>query len=173
MTNAMWHWARGMALASTGQIERARVELRLQRGAVKRLPADAQAGLNRASDIFAIAENVLNARIASARHNYQMAARFLQKAVQTEDALAYDEPPPWYLPSRESLGAVLMLGGRYSEAEKVFRDDLARNPHNGRSLFGLMQSLKAQNKQDEARAFETEFSNAWKRADTQLKIEEM
>ncbi|HMF58629.1 MAG TPA: hypothetical protein VK619_19950 [Pyrinomonadaceae bacterium] len=172
-SNAMWHWARGMALASTGQIERARVELRLLLGAASHMPADAQWGLNKLSDILEIASNVLNARIASAQRNYQMAVQFLQKAVQTEDALAYDEPPAWYLPSRESLGAVMMLSGQYAEAEKVFREDLIRNPHSGRSLFGLMQSLKAQNKQQEAQAAETEFTNAWKRADTQLKIEEM
>ncbi len=173
ITNAMWHWARGMALASKGQAERARIELRSLRAARSRLQPDAQWGLNKSSDLYEIAEQVLAARIASAKKNYRMAAHFLQKAVEIEDALAYDEPPAWYLPSRETLGAVLMMSGQFAEAEKVFRDDLTRNPHSGRSLFGLVQSLKAQNKHDEAQTLEAEFTKAWKRADTQLKIEEM
>jgi Flp pilus assembly protein TadD len=95
----------------------------------------------------------------------------MQAAVTAEDALAYDEPPAWFLPVRESLGGALMANGRYAEAERVFRDDLERNRRNGRSLFGLMESLKAQRKTDAARMVEQEFQAAWKDADFKLSID--
>ncbi|MGB9179973.1 MAG: hypothetical protein WCB68_12070, partial [Pyrinomonadaceae bacterium] len=76
-------------------------------------------------------------------------------------------------PMREPFGGALMLQGKYSEAEKVFRADLEKNPHSGRSLFGLSESLKAQGKEEEAQTARKEFEAAWKNADTQLKIKEL
>jgi hypothetical protein len=64
-----------------------------------------------------------------------------------------------------------MANGRYADAERVFRDDLERNRRNGRSLFGLMESLKAQRKTDAARMVEQEFQAAWKDADFKLSID--
>lgn len=66
------------------------------------------------------------------------------KAVAVQDALAYGEPPDWYHPARESLGATLLGAGRAGDAEAVFRADLERNPRSGWSLFGLWKSLEAQ-----------------------------
>ena len=64
---------------------------------------------------------MLDANIARAKHDYKAAAALLTKAALAEDALNYDEPPDWYLPPRESLGAVLFLDGRAKEAEAAFR----------------------------------------------------
>ena len=88
--------------------------------------------------------------------------------MEIEDSLAYDEPPTWFLPVREMLGGALMRQGDFAEAEQVFRDDLQRNRRNGRSLFGLMESLKAQKKDYAAAMVQREFENAWKNADTKL-----
>ena len=87
--------------------------------------------------------------------------------------MVYDEPPDWYYPLRESLGAALLRAGQASEAEMVFREGLRRSPHNGRVLFGLLESLKAQNKMDSAFWVEREFELAWKKADTKLRIEDL
>lgn len=62
-----------------------------------------------------------------------------------------------------------MLNGDYAEAEKVFRVDLDKNPRSGRSLFGLLKSLKAQGKNYDAQLMQKEFEVAWKNADIQLK----
>ena len=88
----------------------------------------------------------------------------LKRAVSAQDALAYDEPPAWYYPVRESLGAALLANGRGAEAEAVFREDLKRNARNGRSLFGLMESLKAQKKTTDAEWVRKQFEEAWKGA---------
>jgi hypothetical protein len=96
-----------------------------------------------------------------------------RKAVSLQDALFYDEPPPWYYPVRESLAAALLRDGRAGEAEQVFREDLEKNPSSGRSLFGLLESLKAQKKAANAAWVEREFAVAWKDADIKLKIEDL
>jgi hypothetical protein len=88
--------------------------------------------------------------------------------VAVEDALTYDEPADWPYPVRHWLGAVLLEAGRASEAESVYREDLHVHRENGWSLFGLMQSLKAQGKTAEAAEVETRFQQAWKRADVTL-----
>ena len=93
----------------------------------------------------------------------------LQSAVKEQDALKYDEPPAWMIPIRHSLGAVLMKMRRFAEAEQIYRDDLARLPDNGWSLFGLAQSLRQQQKNsDEVAALDTKFQKTWAKADTKI-----
>jgi hypothetical protein len=74
---------------------------------------------------------------------------------------------------RESLGAALLLSGKAGEAEKVFRDDLARNPRNPRSLFGLREALKAQNRAYDAQFVDKQFQAAWKSPSVTLKVEDL
>ncbi|HEY7535049.1 MAG TPA: hypothetical protein VH878_03805 [Thermodesulfobacteriota bacterium] len=169
ITNAMWHFARGMAYAATGRFNNAETERKQFISVNKTIPAEATWDLNSANSVLKIPENVLDARIALARGNKQTAIKFLRKAAEAEDTLNYAEPPSWYIPVRESLGGVLMLNGDYAEAEKVFRADLEKNPRNGRSLFGLYKSLKAQGKNYDAQLVQREFEVAWKNADIQLK----
>ncbi len=175
ITRSLWHWGRGMAFAATGKIKEAEAELKTFVAAEEATPPDATYGSqNTARGVLKIAEHFLNARIARAKNDKKGAIEFLRKAVEAEDALAYDEPPGWYHPlSRESLGGALVLDAQYGEAEKVFREDLARNRRNGRSLFGLMESLKAQGKRREAELVRREFERAWKNADTPLRIEDL
>ena len=89
----------------------------------------------------------LDARIASARGEHDRAIKFWQQAVAAADQLPYDEPPVWFYPVRESLGAALLAAGRAADAERVFRDDLVKHPRNARSLFGLQAALAKQGKE--------------------------
>ena len=88
----------------------------------------------------------LDARIAGARGEHDRAIKFWQQAVAAADQLPYDEPPVWFYPVRESLGAALLAAGRDADAERVFRDDLVKHPRNARSLFGLQAALTKQGK---------------------------
>ena len=169
-TRAVWTWARGMAFAATGKTNEAEAALNSFRSAEQAVPAEMQFGLNKASDILKIADRTLAARISVARGERARAAELLREAVATEDALAYDEPPAWFLPARETLGAVLLADGRAAEAETVFREDLKHNPRSGRSLFGLAESLKAQRKMRAAADARRQFAAAWKNADTRLTV---
>jgi tetratricopeptide (TPR) repeat protein len=172
-TTALWRFGRAMAYASTGKIESAEKERSLMVSAVKAFPAERMYGFNTASSVFSIAENVLSARIAMAKNEKRAAIEFLKKALEVEDSLNYDEPEDWYIPIRESLGGALMLNGENSEAEKVFRAELEKHRRNGRALFGLMESLKAQGKKHAADFVQREFEAAWKNADTKLRIEDL
>jgi hypothetical protein len=88
--------------------------------------------------------------------------------VAIQDGLVYDEPPAWYYPVRESLGAELVRMGRAAEGEKVLREGLRRSPRNGFMLFGLMESLRAQKKEFEE--VKREFEAAWGKADFKLSL---
>lgn len=170
-TTALWHFGRAMAYASTGKPDSAEKERSLLVSAVKNLPKDQPYGFNTAHDVFNVAGNVLSARIALAKNDKQAAIEFLKKAVDVEDLLNYDEPEDWYIPVRESLGGMLIISGSYAEAESVFRAELKKHPRNGRALFGLMESLKKQNKT--AAGVQREFDAAWKNADTRLRVEDL
>jgi hypothetical protein len=171
--NTLWHWARAMAHAARGQTAEAEAERAAFIEAQKQMPQGADWGLNSASNILKIGSNLLDAKIAAAKHEEPAALASLRKAVEAEDALAYDEPPAWFIPARESLGGALLMSGKPAEAETVFRADLEKNPRSGRSLFGLLESLKAQGKTYPAQFVQREFETAWKNADTQLKIEDL
>jgi tetratricopeptide (TPR) repeat protein len=143
-TSAVWHFVRGMANAATGKIAAATSESQALLTASQTIPLEATIGFSPASRILDIATKVLDAKIAQAKKDYESAIQLLKTATVAEDALDYVELPDWYLPTRELLGGVLLAKGDYAEAEKVFRADLAKNPHNGRSLLGLQTSLEAQ-----------------------------
>jgi tetratricopeptide (TPR) repeat protein len=170
---AIWHFSRGMAYEAKGRLPDAEREFAALLDIQKAMPADANFGLNKASKVLKIAEHVLGARIAMRTTGDQSTGlELLRKGVEVEDSLAYDEPQSWFLPVRVWLGGSLMRAGDHAGAEQVFRADLERNKRNGRSLFGLIESLKAQKKDHEARLIQQQFESAWKNADTTLKIED-
>ncbi|MDQ1557339.1 MAG: hypothetical protein QOD32_399 [Pyrinomonadaceae bacterium] len=170
-TRALWHWSRGLAHAATGKTAEAEAEQKTFDAAVKALPEGARFGGNAGRDVLRVAAHILAARIAGARGERKLALQLFRQAVEAEDALVYSEPPDWYYPpSRESLGGALLAGGDYAEAERVFRADLERNRRNGRSLFGLAESLKGQGNTYAAALVRQEFERAWKNADAPLKV---
>ena len=170
----MWRYTRTLAFAAQGQREKAAAEKDLFAKESDALPATLELGLqNPPKAVFAIAMHVLEARIAGAAGNREEAIAHFRKAVELQDALNYDEPADWYYPVRESLGATLLAAGYTKEAERIFRDDLRRNPRNPRSLFGLRESLKAQHRDADAEWVEREFKAAWAGADTKLELKDL
>ena len=125
-------------------------------------------GVTRVVDLARIAEWVLAGETAARRGQYEQAIDKLNEAAKLEDALRYYEPPLWHIPVRHSLGAVLLQAGRPAEAEAAYRIDLMQHPHNGWALFGLKQSLEAQQKMQDAKTTDQEFQKAWARADVKL-----
>lgn len=115
-----------------------------------------------------IAERTVNAELALARGDDAAAIAALTEAVAIEDLIPYDEPPGWHSPVRQSLGAVMLAAGRPADAERVYREELQRNPQNGWSLKGLALALRQQRRTDEAIAVEKQLQVAWQHADVQL-----
>jgi tetratricopeptide (TPR) repeat protein len=172
-TTAIWHFGRGMAYAATSKLDSAENERKIMALAVSAFPADKMYGLNTARNVLGVAENVLSARIAMAKNDKQLTIEFLNKALKAEDSLNYDEPEDWYIPVRELLGGALLRNEKYAEAEKVFRAELEKHRRNGRALFGLAESVRAQGKQHAAEFIQREFEESWKNSDTKLRVEDL
>ena len=175
-TTVFWHFARGMALAGKGKMAEAEAEHHIVSEAADKTPPDQVFAMpvnNKAKDVLSIATNVLGAKIALAKKDSEKAIAMLRRAVALQDSLKYDEPPDWFYPVRESLGAVLLLNGNAAEAEKVFRDDLDRNPRNPRSLFGLAEALRSQNRSYDAQFVDKQFQSNWKSTEIKLKVADL
>ena len=160
-----WHFARGVALAGTGKLDEAEAEHKIVAEAEEKTPPEAIFQMpinNKTKDILKIAENVLGAKISLAKNDMGAAVNQLRAAVAVQDSLKYDEPQDWFYPVRESLGAVLLKIGDDAGAEEVFRADLERNPRNPRSLFGLEQALRAQQRTYDASFVRKQFDANWK-----------
>ncbi len=160
LSTTLSHFARGVAFArlgdAAGGAEHERAAFEEARKALTDDPGFMQ---NSPKNVVRVAEGVLDGRIAEARGDRAKAIRAYQRAVEAEDTLDYDEPPDWFYPVRETLGAALLRDGQYAEAEKVFREDLKRNPNNPRSLFGLAEARKKQKKN--AAAAMVDFKRHW------------
>jgi tetratricopeptide (TPR) repeat protein len=168
---AMWHYARGVAFAAKGRLDLAMQEkLRLGRletdpevkqfeKATPPLPAE---------QLIQVARHVLTGQIAKRRGRVDEMVQEFQAAVQVQDGLPYMEPPYWYYSVRQSLGSSLLQAGRAKDAERIFREDLERHPHNGWALFGIVQSLRAQGAATQAEQAQRDFDAMWAHADYQL-----
>jgi tetratricopeptide (TPR) repeat protein len=141
---AMWHYARGVALAAKGDLDGARAEAaqisEINQGADF---AMLLAWAVPAPDVLRIARHVLEGRIAQAEGDLDQAIQEFGVAVQIQDSLPYLEPEYWYYPIRQSLGATLLMAGRAEEAVEAFQAALVDAPNNGWALFGLMEAQKA------------------------------
>jgi tetratricopeptide (TPR) repeat protein len=159
---AMWHYARGVGLAKTGDVIAAQAEV----DAITKLEqandfADLVAGGVPAKEVLQLAQQVVRARIAQANQDWRGAIQHFETAVALEDALAYSEPPYWYYPTRQSLGAVLLLAGDLDKAEKVLRASLMRTPNNGWALFGLLRVYQQRGDEPSAQAAKQLLDQAW------------
>ena len=169
---ALYHFGRGVAQAARGNAADAERERSAYAAARQAVPPDSDWGYNKAKDMFAVADAALDGWIARAARDDEGAIAAWRRAVAAEDRASYNEPPDWFYPARESLGAALLRAKRMDEAAQVFRDDLTRNPNNGRSLYGLWQALLSA--KDPGRdAAETAFRRAWNKADTSLRLSDM
>lgn len=168
-SNAIWRYARGLAMANMGDIDGAQAE-RAKLAAVKdsvqiRFLDSADYP---ASVLLNIADDLLQGEIALKSGDPDLAASYFERAVEKQDSLPYMEPPFWYYPTRQSLGQALLDGGRFAEAEAVYRKDLEDYPHNGWSMSGLVSALERQGKLDEAKKAKSAFAIIWAKADVKI-----
>lgn len=169
-TQGTYRYARGMALARSGQLDAAEAEVTHLRGLIADPALDAVTvwDLNSGRSLLQIGERVLTGEIAAARGDQVAAVAALQEGVRLETKLTYDEPPPWDLPVRNFLGAVLLESGRPAEAEAVYQKELERFPDNGWTLRGLVQSHEVQRESADAEAARERLRTAWRKADVEL-----
>lgn len=167
---AVWRYARSLALMRSDHIDEAAAEIE----SLKALAADPALetitvwDINTTAALMAIAVEVAQGELAASQRRWGPAVAHLERGVALEDALNYDEPPPWYAPVRQILGAVLLEAGRVVEAEAVYRADLEHFPDNGWSLFGLRQSLTEQHRDAEAAEVAAKLGTVFEQSDVVL-----
>ncbi|HEU4852030.1 MAG TPA: hypothetical protein VFT37_07730, partial [Telluria sp.] len=162
LVKAMWHYARAVGFARKGALAEARRELAAL-DTIERT-ADfkpiAAWGIP-AQEIAQTARAVVRGRIADAQGDLPAAIAAYREAVTVQDALPYTEPPHWYYPVRQSLGAALLRGGQLDAAEQVFRDSLARTPSNGWALRGLIEVYRKRGDEAALAAAQKRFDTTW------------
>ena len=166
----IWHYARGVAFTRKNNLKEAKEELdaidALQKDpSMKELMA---VGFDSSHTIAELAYEVVAGEIALLEGLNEKAIEHFKKAVELEDNLVYNEPSAWYIPPRQNLGAAFMKAKKYTEAEKIYREDLEDLRQNGWSLTGLYKSLEAQGKIKEAKKVKLELQKAWENSDFEL-----
>ena len=162
LVEAMYHYARAVAYAS----------MRDEAGAKAEIDALAAMEANEdfkafvpwgvpAKEIVQTARFVALGRLADAKGDLEGAARAYEDAIFVEDSLAYMEPPYWYYPVRQSLGAVRLRQGRLEDAEKAFRESLARVRNNGWALAGLAETYRRKGDAKGERSARAALARTW------------
>lgn len=163
---AMQHYARGVAFANTERHEEAVKEIAALNNAVEGLVGqERNMGNQPASEVMKIAQHVLRGEASFKAGRRDEGLKELKEAVAIEEKLVYAEPVPWMMPARHAYGALLIVDGKYKEAEKIFIRDLEIYPANGWALIGLRDALNGQGRLGEAKHVEKAFRRAWVSAD--------
>lgn len=154
-----WNYTRCIAFLRKGNLKDAEEELALIMARDKSNPHE---------NIAQVIQEVLIGEVEAYKGNYSKAIQHLAKATIYENDLGYNEPAAWYIPTKQTLGAILLKAKKYNEAEKIFNEDLAYNRQNGWSLMGLYQSLLGQGKEAKAEEIKKQFDIAWSNADIKI-----
>jgi tetratricopeptide (TPR) repeat protein len=181
-----WHFARGLAFVGTHHSDQAASELIALRSEMALGPTaarfdgppDVQDVLDKISQTneafsLKIGAALLESRIAEARRQMPQAIALLREAVKLQDDMPYDEPPAWFYPVRESLGAVLLRAGSSAESASVFRESLRRVPNDPRALLGLSAALVAAGRASDAAVEQVRFEAASKHSDVKLAVSDL
>lgn len=165
ITTAIWRAHRAIAHAAKKDFENAEVEYGLFKEAKAAVPDDSVWGDDPTHRILEVSDHFIAGEIALQQERWAEAIEHLERGAGVEDQLSYGEPPQWLQPIRHTLGAVYLSAGRYADAERVYREDLAKWRSNGWSLYGLARSLEGQGLLAEAREIRRQHELVWAKAD--------
>ena len=165
---AIWHYGRGVAHAALGDPEAALIELAAIEALEPEVDEIFMGNVYPARDLLEIAKSLLRGEMAYRAGDAANAVLAFEEAVAMQDALPYTEPPFWYYPTRQSLGAALLASNRVAEAQAVFERDLEQYPMNGWSMFGLAEALRRQGDDAGADKMAARFETVWQFADVEL-----
>ena len=165
---AIWHYGRGVAYAALGDTEAALVELAAIEALEPQVDEIFMGNVYPARDLLGIAKALLRGEMAYRSGDAASAVPAFEEAVALQDALPYTEPPFWYYPTRQSLGAALLASNRLAKAQAVFEEDLEQHPMNGWSMFGLAETLRRQGDEAGAKQLTARFETVWQFADVSL-----
>jgi tetratricopeptide (TPR) repeat protein len=158
----MWHYSRAVAAALKNDPAGAEQEI----AAMRKLRMEANfksmvdAGVP-APDLLELAEEVAFGRIAYIQTRYSDAAEHFTRAAAIEDRIPYMEPPFWYYPVRQSLGAAQLAMGQPDAARQSFMAALVRAPNNGWTLYGLAEAQRQMKDRPALRVTNAALDRAW------------
>lgn len=157
----LWEFAQGYAAMRNGEDAEARRYLQSVQSTAN--TSDKRLGADSAKNLLGSVGKLLEGELHLQGGDLEAAIASFETAVELEDALNYSEPEPLPFAARHWLGAALLEGERFSDAEEVYREELVDHPHNGWSLIGLQSALRAQGKTDAA--VDEDFESSWARSD--------
>ncbi|KAF5264609.1 hypothetical protein FOXYS1_4605 [Fusarium oxysporum] len=160
ITNAMIHYAKGVALSALGWLQEAEVTKVEFEAARRAVPDNRQYGIAcKAQTVLEVASRMLEGELAYRKGNFDQAFAHLREGVRLEDMLPYADPPVWLQPVRHALGALLLEQGCVDEAEEVYKQDLGLSKklprrkarlNNVWALHGLYECLTRSGQSGEA-----------------------
>ena len=174
VTTTMWHYAKGVAYAASGDVENALDQQKKFKAAYAKVPEERKIFNNTSRDILAVAEAMLSGELEYRRANYDEAFAELRRTVDLYDNLNYTEPWAWMQPPRHALGALLLEQGHVAEAMDVYRADLgiddtlvrpSQHPDNIWSLHGYAECLEDLGQDEEAAEIRSKLEAAQAAAD--------
>ena len=164
--SAIHRFARGTAFIRSSKLDEAKLEL-ARLDSLHHLDTLKSVAVlfNTAEQISKVAVQLLKGEVLIADGKVDDGIVALRSAVEAEDALRYNEPQDWRLPTRHFLGAALFEAARYEEAQKVYEADLLANPENGWSLRGLANCQQKMGKTADLARTVKRLERAWNKAD--------
>lgn len=174
VTTALWHYAKGVAYAATGDVENSAQQQKYFLDAWERVPERRLIFNNESRDVLKVADAMLAGELAYRREHYDEAFAHLRRSVELYDGLNYSEPWSWMQPPRHALGALLLEQGHVAEAAQVYRDDLglddtlvrpSQHPGNIWSLHGYAECCQRLGRHEEFAAIEQQLVEAQAVAD--------
>ena len=154
---AMWHYARGVALAEAGgagaEAEAQAITALVSTDGVQ------NAGIP-AETILTIAGNIITAKYMMSQNEPEEAIELLRASVTLQNSMSYTEPPYWYYALEQTLGAAYFKAGDFEGAETAFEASLIRHPNSAWSLYGLWQSQIQLGKKEAAKISKALYKQA-------------
>jgi tetratricopeptide (TPR) repeat protein len=178
MTAAMNYYGKGVAYAALKRHDEAADAQRRFEEIAATVPETRHLHVVKCQDVLAVARELLAGEIAYHRGDFDAAFSHLRQAVANEDALPYDEPWGWMMPSRHALGALLLEQGHAQEAAAAYEADLGltdevpranRHPNNVWALLGLHRCYELLGEAAKARMIRPQLDVALARADPEVR----
>jgi tetratricopeptide (TPR) repeat protein len=154
---AMWHYMRGVAFVTRGDVGAAQVEA----SAISTIDRSGRMRDGFTRQLLQIGQHVLEGRIAQAQGNLAAAVASFEKAAALQDGFPNMELPYWYFPVRQSVGAAMLQAGRLDEAEKQFQLALQQTPHSPWVYYGLAELARARGDAAAAQNAEAALARNW------------
>jgi len=158
-SESLWyHWARGLAYASTSNAAGAQNSLQLMEQLIRSL----ERIVNPIPQQFLIARSELQAYIDASTGNVKKGLDGLNRSAMSESLLPYTDPTVYPRPVLELVGKTALKARDFRAAESAYRRALENEPGSGRALWGLAKAFEGLEKKQDAEKMLKEFRRVWR-----------